>query len=162
MTKLSNYIKCLFLLITVLSITACEEDDFDNTDLLCSKIWVDTYSYYDEYYDAEVYAIQELTFDYDGYGTNYQYFEYFDKYGDLIKREEENLTFRWKWDNWNETSIYLSYRDGKEEWLDNVEISEHYLWVLMGDEEVRFTDKNIFDYAVISSTNKKSLRTSKR
>lgn len=64
MAKLRNYIKFLFMAVTLLNITACEDDDFDNTDLLCSKIWVDTYDYYDDYYDADVFAIQELTFDY--------------------------------------------------------------------------------------------------
>lgn len=162
MAKLRNYIKFLFMAVAVLSITACEEDDFDNTDLLCSKIWVDTYDYYDDYYDADVFAIQELTFDYDGYGSNYQYFEYFDRFGTLIKREEENRPFRWKWDNWDETSIYLRYTNGGEDWLDDVQVSEHYLWVLMGDERVRFTDKNIFDYAVSRSTTQKSTRVSKR
>ena len=160
MAKLRNYIKFLFMAVALLSITACEEDDFDNTDLLCSKIWVDTYDYYDNYYD--VYAIQELTFDYDGYGTNYQYFEYFDRFGNFVKKEKEERFFRWKWDNWDETSIYLRYADEGEDWLDDVQVSEHYLWVLMGDERVRFTDKNIFDYAVSRSTTQKSTRVSKR
>ena len=140
MTKLSNYIKCLFLLITVLSITACEEDDWDffddddisyeyreTTRMLCDKHWIQDFRNQDGFR-----CTQEFIFDWDRRGVE-RYTIYLPD-----RTQIDKYDFYWHWDNIYQSSIRMEYLNGDLIYFDDVRVSRNWLTGIWNDIEVEF------------------------
>lgn len=138
MAKLRNYIKFLFMAVAVLSITACDPDDWDffddddisyeyreTTRMLCDKHWIQGFV------DEGLKYSQEFIFNPDRTGIEYYTIYYPDG------EDTRSYRFYWHWDNVYQSSIRMEYSDGII-YFDDVRVSRNWLTGIWDGIKVEF------------------------
>lgn len=122
------------LLITVLSACNVEwnyndnpYDEYERTEYLCSRTWVE------EWEDHGIFYRQEVTFSGTHSGWDYIYSE--DRYGN---RKESESRFVWEWDDYHCTTLRLDYGDGVT-YLDDVRLGNNRFTCFWDGSEAFFT-----------------------
>lgn len=140
MAKLRNYIKFLFMAVALLSITACEEDDweffdddnisyeyYETTRMLCDKHWIQ------DFVNEQGYSCtQEFIFDWNRKGVE-RYTIYYPG-----RTQIDEYDFYWHWGNIYQSSIRMEYRNGDLIYFDNVRVSRNWLTGRWDGIEVEF------------------------
>ncbi len=122
-TNTFKYLGLALMTLMIVSLTSCEvefdgfyDDDnigngyYSRSSELCSRTWV---SYYRDMDGNR--CTQELNFYLDRTGTDYIRVEYPSGY---VKEFE--YSFRWKWDNYAQSSIEMYYGPGDVSYLDDI------------------------------------------
>lgn len=140
MDKFKNYIKYIFMAVVMLSISACDPDDWvffdddnisyeyrETTRMLCDKHWIQ-----DFVNENGLRYTQEFIFGWDRKGVE-RYTVYYPG-----KTQIDEYDFYWYWDNIYQNTIRMEYMNGDLIYFDDVRVSRNWLTGIWNDIDVEF------------------------